>query len=100
MGSGRKDDRTRKSGRGRSSEQSRRNFEGSRKFQSVRRRDSRPEMHKVKCSECGKDCEVPFKPQTSKPLFCDVCFKKEKPSAQFDIINEKLDKIMDALHIK
>ncbi|MFC1623081.1 CxxC-x17-CxxC domain-containing protein, partial [Patescibacteria group bacterium] len=34
----------------------------------------RPEMHKVVCSKCGDNCEVPFKPTTDKPLFCSKCF--------------------------
>lgn len=41
------------------------------------RRDfgGRPEMHKAVCSKCGKDCEVPFRPTGSKPVFCRDCFK-------------------------
>ncbi|MBU0470100.1 MAG: hypothetical protein KKA62_02430 [Nanoarchaeota archaeon] len=64
-------------------------------------------MTKVTCSSCGNECEVPFKPTSSKPVFCSDCFSKKekggsnKPSNRdFDIINEKLDKIMDALDIK
>ncbi|RJQ20744.1 DNA-directed RNA polymerase [Candidatus Woesearchaeota archaeon] len=37
------------------------------------------EMHKAKCSECGKDCEVPFKPREGKPVFCRECFRNKKP---------------------
>jgi CxxC-x17-CxxC domain-containing protein len=36
------------------------------------------EMHKAKCSECGQDCEVPFKPTEGKPIFCRECYKKKK----------------------
>ncbi len=39
------------------------------------RSSGRPEMHKVICSTCGKDCEVPFKPSGDKPVFCNDCFK-------------------------
>jgi len=39
------------------------------------RSSGRPEMHKVVCSECGRDCEVPFKPSMDKPVFCSDCFK-------------------------
>lgn len=41
------------------------------------RRDfgGRPEMHKAVCSKCGRDCEVPFRPTGSKPVFCRDCFK-------------------------
>jgi len=36
------------------------------------------EMHKAVCSECGKDCEVPFKPTTGKPIYCRDCYMKKK----------------------
>ena len=37
------------------------------------------EMHKAICSECGKECEVPFKPTEGKPVYCRECFDKKKP---------------------
>lgn len=64
------------------------------------------EMTKVSCSECGVECEVPFKPTSSKPVYCDDCFAKKgktgsnKLSKDFEIINEKLNKIMKALEIE
>lgn len=43
-----------------------------------RRRDSgRRQMHKAVCDECGKDCEVPFKPSGDKPIYCSECFEKK-----------------------
>ena len=36
------------------------------------------EMHKATCSECGKECEVPFKPIAGKPVFCKDCYAKKK----------------------
>jgi CxxC-x17-CxxC domain-containing protein len=36
------------------------------------------EMHKATCSECGKECEVPFKPTEGRPVFCRDCFMKKK----------------------
>jgi len=36
------------------------------------------EMHKAVCSECKKDCEVPFKPKEDRPVFCKECFMKQK----------------------
>lgn len=43
------------------------------------RRDFGPrEMHKAKCSDCGKDCEVPFKPTEGKPVFCKECYAKKR----------------------
>ncbi len=35
-------------------------------------------MHKATCSECGKQCEVPFRPDGSKPIFCNDCFNKKR----------------------
>lgn len=37
------------------------------------------EMHKAVCSECNKECEVPFKPTQGKPVYCKECFQKRKP---------------------
>lgn len=37
-----------------------------------------PEMHQTVCSDCGNDCEVPFKPNGRKPVFCKSCFKKDE----------------------
>ncbi|MFC1685510.1 CxxC-x17-CxxC domain-containing protein [Nanoarchaeota archaeon] len=43
------------------------------------RRDFGPrEMHKIKCTECGKDAEVPFRPKEGLPVFCRECFFKKK----------------------
>ena len=87
------------------------------------RRDSsnRFEMHRTTCSKCGNDCEVPFKPNGSKPVYCDKCFEANRNSdrssdtrrferpergdvnrvspegqykKQFESLNWKLDKIL------
>ena len=31
-------------------------------------------MHRATCSECGKECELPFRPTGNKPVFCSNCF--------------------------
>ncbi len=36
------------------------------------------EMHKITCSDCGAESEVPFKPATDRPVYCRECFKKHK----------------------
>jgi len=36
------------------------------------------EMHKATCSECGKECEVPFKPTEGRPVYCRDCFAKRR----------------------
>jgi len=88
------------------------------------RGDDRPrEMFKTVCSNCGKDCEVPFRPTSGKPVYCSECFEKvggrssdsrsERPSfdrpqaprndsnkLQFDALNAKLDRILKLLEPK
>ena len=57
----------------------------------------------VTCDECKKECQVPFKPTEGKPVYCDECFKTKPTGNQkneFEKINEKLDKIMQALKIE
>ncbi len=36
------------------------------------------EMHKAVCSECKKECEVPFKPTEGREVFCTECWQKRK----------------------
>ena len=38
------------------------------------------EMYKTTCSECKKECEVPFKPSGDRPVYCRDCFSKRKGS--------------------
>lgn len=71
------------------------------------RNKSEIEMTEVTCSSCGITCEVPFKPTSSKPVYCRECFGKNDKSGpnkssnrDLDIINEKLNKIMTALQIE
>lgn len=42
-----------------------------------RSRSDKQEMYTAVCDECGKNCEVPFKPTGSKPVFCSECFEKK-----------------------
>jgi len=100
-----KDSYSKKGSRGRRSfEDSSRGRRDSNRY-SRDRRDVK--MTKVTCSSCGEECEVPFKPTSTKPVYCDNCFaKKDKVSSNkvsnkdIDIINEKLNKIMKALKIE
>lgn len=89
--------------------------------------DDRPrEMFKTVCSNCEKDCEVPFRPTSGKPVYCSDCFEKmggrnsdgprpERPERSrsdfsnrpqvprvdntkiFEDLNKKLDKIIELL---
>jgi CxxC-x17-CxxC domain-containing protein len=48
------------------------------------RRDfGRPqEMHDAICSNCGKACQVPFRPTGEKPVYCRECFAKMRPEGE------------------
>jgi CxxC-x17-CxxC domain-containing protein len=65
----------------------------------------RPEKTTVTCDSCKQKCEVPFKPTSNKPVYCDDCFRNNSGSRSNDSnkgleeINQKLDKIMKALKI-
>ena len=41
------------------------------------------EMHKAKCADCGKDCEVPFKPSGGRPVYCRDCYRKHTPNRRY-----------------
>jgi CxxC-x17-CxxC domain-containing protein len=36
------------------------------------------EMTKIKCAECGKEDEVPFKPRDGSSVLCKECYFKKK----------------------
>jgi CxxC-x17-CxxC domain-containing protein len=74
------------------------------------------QMFSATCSECGKECQVPFKPTGAKPVYCSECFEKRgggmdsrrsgggdrgdrrpQSNAQLEAINTKLDKILSIL---
>ena len=40
------------------------------------------EMHKAVCSDCKKECEVPFKPRGDRPIYCKECYSKRKDSGR------------------
>ncbi len=85
------------------------------------------EKYEAVCNECHKTCEVPFRPNGKKPVYCSNCFKgkedvsrtysssresgnKSRPSfrseesgdndnlkRQFTILNTKLDKLINVI---
>ena len=65
-----------------------------------RRDDRNKEMFSTVCDDCGKNCKVPFRPSSDKPIYCSDCFEKRgnnresKSTIQLDEINEKLDRIL------
>lgn len=57
------------------------------------RRSFEKQMHEVTCDECGKRCEVPFKPSGDKPVFCSDCFEKRGNSGRYgDRDSKRLDR--------
>lgn len=54
----------------------RRSFGGDRGSFGDRRSFSGPSvMHDAICNQCGKNCQVPFRPNGSKPVMCSACFQ-------------------------
>ncbi len=75
------------------------------------------EKYQAICNECNAACEVPFRPNGKKPIYCSNCFKGKEDSAshthtsarpasfkreaperddikkQFAILNAKIDKL-------
>ena len=46
--------------------------------------DERREMFKAVCAECGKPCEVPFRPSGDRPIYCRDCFAAMGPQDRND----------------
>ncbi len=36
------------------------------------------QMYKAICADCGKECEVPFKPTEGRPVYCKECWAKHR----------------------
>lgn len=97
---------------------------GNRNFGKPRFNNDRQEMFSAVCANCGKQCEVPFRPSGGKPVLCRDCFQNSRGSdsrrperssfdrpqfnrednqsrpnyqAQFDALNVKMDKILSLL---
>ncbi len=85
------------------------------------RNSDRPtESHKTTCDGCHAPCEVPFKPNGKKPVYCRNCYKSQATTTsftgqpftrptdhadegstdlkkQFSILNPKLDRLISAI---
>lgn len=38
------------------------------------------QLYNVKCSNCGKDTQVPFQPTGDRPVYCRDCYMQKKNS--------------------
>ncbi len=77
-------------------------------------------MHQAVCAQCGKSCEVPFRPTDGKPVYCNVCFGGKRETGnnrggdrfprnniskenndelkeQLEILNVKMDQLIKAV---
>ncbi|MBP9760608.1 MAG: hypothetical protein KBD24_04600, partial [Candidatus Pacebacteria bacterium] len=52
-----------------------------RSFGGARHESDRAPMHHAICSECRKECEVPFRPTADRPVFCPDCFRGRRDDA-------------------
>ena len=39
-------------------------------------------MYPAVCDKCGRECQVPFSPDGSKPVYCSNCFEKNRGGGQ------------------
>lgn len=46
------------------------------------RESARRTIYDAVCHDCGSECEVPFKPNGSKPVYCNDCFGAHAPADQ------------------
>lgn len=53
------------------------------------RDDRRSEMFTATCSDCGNQCQVPFRPNGSKPVYCDNCFSAKRDGYSNDFAAPK-----------
>lgn len=106
-------------GGGRGFDRNRGGFGGGRGGFGGGRDSGRREMFSATCSNCGKECQIPFKPTSGKPVYCSECFEKmgggrdsrrqertdfrpqsggyDQSKIQLEAINVKLDKILSIL---
>lgn len=61
-----------------------------------RKIESRNQIYKTICDTCHQACEVPFKPNGLKPVFCDACFKHTKDTGPGEYVRRKDKTIYDA----
>jgi len=57
-------------------------------------RDSRrpATMFQATCADCGKKCEVPFRPTGDRPVYCSACFDKSGSSSFSRPGNKRFDR--------
>ncbi|MDD5423639.1 MAG: hypothetical protein PHT32_09545 [Candidatus Omnitrophica bacterium] len=56
-------------------------------------------LHKAVCADCGKGCEVPFKPSGDRPVYCKECFSKRKTGGPFKSRRDEMPRPQDSLRV-
>jgi len=41
------------------------------------------EMHTITCADCGKEDQVPFKPDGERPTYCRDCYQQHRPPRRY-----------------
>ncbi|MBP7741291.1 MAG: hypothetical protein KA104_01195 [Candidatus Pacebacteria bacterium] len=67
---------------------SRSNFGGDRR-QDSRGFDAPKELYKTSCAKCQNACEVPFRPNGMKPVYCKDCFVRDDERSPRDSFQKK-----------
>jgi CxxC-x17-CxxC domain-containing protein len=52
----------------------------------------RTELFQATCSNCGKACEVPFRPNGKKPVYCSNCFNSERQGSAANFPKENFER--------
>src|SRR3989338_10103671 len=63
--------------------------------------DRQTVMHPAVCSNCGKDCDVSFRPTNGKPVYCKECFGNKRNSDRGDERprrNESIERLQSKPH--
>jgi CxxC-x17-CxxC domain-containing protein len=68
------------------------------KMDKPRKKITHDEVFKTICDTCHKPCDVPFKPNGKKPVFCDACFRHTKEAAPSDYVKRKDKTIFNTPH--
>jgi CxxC-x17-CxxC domain-containing protein len=65
-----------------------------------RLRHAERQMHQAVCAACGASCQVPFRPTSDKPIYCDNCFGKVGSSNQSDKVSQDVLQAINGLSAK
>jgi len=66
--------------------------------------NNRPQrtFYKIICADCSKECEIPFKPVSGRPVYCKECFSRRraganisKPAPVSNIIEKDFTKVKE-----